>query len=344
MSLKIKISIPRRTAIAVRRGHTRKFWDRYLDTYITREDIQYLASLGFNHLRLPFHYKLLTDEDFMGRNYHGFEYFDKTVEWCREAGLYVLFDMHCAPCGQTGDNIDDSYGYPYLFTSTECQETFINVWRKIAERYAGDPVVMGYDLLNEPIATHFEKDIPRLNRELEPLYRRAVKAIREVDPNHIIVLGGAQWNNNFSIFSSPFDSNLVYEFHKYWFEVNQGAVQEYTDFREKFNVPVYLGESGENDDEWVRSFRLLLDRNEIGWCFWPYKKMNNTAGVMNFKQPGSWDLITEFTKSDRSSYEEIRGNLPDRQRVQQALDEFLTNCRFNNCFPNPGHVKALTGR
>jgi endoglucanase len=322
----------------------RKFWDGYLDNYITKEDIRYIASLGLNHIRLPFNYRLLTDEDYLGRNYHGFEYLDKTVEWCREAGIYVLFDMHCAPCGQTGDNIDDSYGYPFLFTDAVCQDQFIEIWTRIAERYSNDPVVMGYDLLNEPIATLFGKDIPVLNKELEPLYKRAVQAIRKVDPNHIIVLGGAQWNNNFKIFGTPFDKNLLYEFHKYWFEVKPEAIQEYVDFRDKFNVPVYMGESGENTDDWVLSFRVLLDKSGIGWCFWPYKKMDNTKGILNFKQPVDWPLITQFAAANRATFKDVRDNMPDRQKAAQALKEFLDFCQYKNCFPNDGYIKALTDK
>jgi endoglucanase len=321
-----------------------KFWDRYLDNYITVEDIRYLASLGFNHIRLPFNYRMFTDEDYLGRNYHGFEYFDRVIAWCRDAGIYVMLDMHCAPCGQTGDNIDDSYGYPYLFGSSECEDEFVYVWRMIAERYAHEPVVMGYDLLNEPIATHFEKDIPKLNSELEPLYKRVTSAIREVDRKHLIVLEGAQWAGNFKIFGAPFDKNLLYEFHKYWFDVKPDAVQEYVDFRDQYNVPVYLGESGENNDEWVRAFRDLLDKNGIGWCFWPYKKMDNTAGIMNFKQPEGWPLITTFAQSDRSTYKITRENMPDRNKVLRAMNEFLDNCLFKNCFPNSGYVKALIER
>ena len=323
---------------------SRKFWDQYLDHYITKEDIQYIASLGLNHIRLPFNYRMLTDEDYLGRNYHGFQYFDKTVEWCREAGIYVLFDMHCAPCGQTGDNIDDSFGYPFLFTSADCQDRFIEIWMKIAERYSSNPVIMGYDLLNEPIATHFVKDIDLLNKELEPLYKRAVQAIRTVDQNHIIILGGAQWNTNFKIFDAPFDKNLVYEFHKYWFDVKPEAISDYIEFRNRYNIPVYLGESGENNDDWVRAFRSLLDNNDIGWCFWPYKKMDNTAGIMNFRQPVDWPLITKFTASNRATYKNVRDNMPDRKKVQQALNDFLDFCRYKNCFPNQGYIKAITGK
>ncbi|MBD9177854.1 MAG: glycoside hydrolase family 5 protein, partial [Odoribacter splanchnicus] len=98
---------------------TAEFWKAFKDNYITGEDIRFIKSTGANTVRLPFHYKLFTDEDFMGltANQDGFTRIDSVVKWCRESGLYLILDMHDAPGGQTGDNIDDSYGYPWLFES-----------------------------------------------------------------------------------------------------------------------------------------------------------------------------------------------------------------------------------
>jgi len=44
--------------------------------------------------------------------------------------------------------------------------------------------------------------------------KKITKAIREVDTNHIITIEGANWATDFSIFSEPFDSNILYQFHK----------------------------------------------------------------------------------------------------------------------------------
>ena len=89
---------------------TAQFWQAFKDHYITREDIQFIKRTGSNTVRLPFHYKLFTDEDYMGltAKQDGFARIDSVVRWCREAGLYLILDMHDAPGGQTGDNIDDS--------------------------------------------------------------------------------------------------------------------------------------------------------------------------------------------------------------------------------------------
>lgn len=320
---------------------TTVFWDRYLENYITQEDIKYLKRIGCNHIRLPFHYKLFTNDLYMGKRNEGFKYFDRVIEWCRQENLYVLLDMHCAPGGQTGDNIDDSYGYPWLYLSKSSQDEMSAIWVKIAKRYKNDPIVIGYDVINEPFAHYFKEQIPDYNHRLFVLYQRMVKDIRSVDKKHIIFLNGSIWSGDFGVFESIIDNNVVYEFHKYWFDVNQEAVQGYLDFSSRHNVPIYIGETGENTDEWVKQFRELLDKNQIHWAFWPYKKMDNTRGIMNFIQPAEWPLITRYAESDRSSYENIRKNMPDRVKVQKALNEYLLNSLYKNNLQNNRYIEGL---
>src|SRR6266508_5788646 len=148
----------------------RRFWKTYRDNYITREDIRFIKRSGFNSVRVPFNYRLFVSDGTVPRlEGPGYELLDRVVDWCRSEGLYVILDMHAAPGGQTGDNIDDSFAYPFLFESGESQELTINIWRKIAARYRNEPGMIGYDLLNEPIAHYF--DTAALNPMLEPLYR-----------------------------------------------------------------------------------------------------------------------------------------------------------------------------
>ena len=320
----------------------KQFWKTYLDNYINRDDIRYLKSIGMNSIRLPFHYKLFTDEDYLGGRgeARGFELLDKAVQWCKEEGLGVLLDMHCAPGGQTGDNIDDSYGYPFLFESPESQEMTVAIWKKIADRYKNEPAVIGYDLLNEPIPHFFDQD--HFNPLLEPLYKKITAAVREVDPNHLIFLGGAQWDSNFKVFGPPFDDKLVYTFHKYWTATTVEVIQDYLDFRDQYNVPIYCGETGENSDEWVTNFRKTLDENQVGWHFWPYKKMDNTAGIVTFPRPEGYDLVKGFADSTRVTFEDIRKATPaDREQARKALDGFLENCLFVHCSGNGGYIEGL---
>jgi aryl-phospho-beta-D-glucosidase BglC (GH1 family) len=322
---------------------TDQFWKTFKDNYITREDIAYIKQTGMNSIRLPFHYKLFTDEDYMGlkSNQDGFARVDSVIKWCKAEGLYVILDMHDAPGGQTGDNIDDSYGYPWLFESETSKQLFSEIWKKIADRYKNEPTVLGYDLLNEPIATYFTNK-EEINKLMVPVYKRGIEAIRSVDPNHIILLGGAQWNSNFSMFDEKaIDSNMLYTCHRYWCDTLQSNLQDFIDFRNKVNLPLYMGETGENTDEWVGGFRRLMERNNMGWHFWPYKKLEKTSCMVHIKKPANWDLIVEYTQKPRNNFNEIRAARPDQELVKKAMLELLENIKFAHCIKNQGYIKAL---
>ncbi|HDJ33590.1 MAG TPA: glycoside hydrolase family 5 protein [Bacteroidetes bacterium] len=321
---------------------TAEFWQLFKDNYITGEDILFLKSTGVNSLRVPFHYKLFTDEDYMGLTVaqDGFERLDRLIGWCREAGIYLILDMHDAPGGQTGDNIDDSYGYPWLFESEKSQKLFIDIWVKIARYYKNEPVILGYDLLNEPIAPYFE-NIDELNAELEPLYKKAVAAIREVDMNHVILLGGAQWNSNFDVFTdASFDDNLMYTCHRYGGEPTAEAIKEFIEFRDKVNRPMYMGETGHNTEEWMSTFRKTMEENNIGWHFWPYKKLGGSSFV-SITVPENWELVVDFVESNRNTYQAIREARPDQQLAKKAMLDFAENCKFEHCTINESYVRAL---
>jgi len=321
---------------------TAKFWKSFKDNYITREDIKFIKSVGANTIRLPFHYKLFTDEDYMGLTVHqdGFERIDKLVSWCKEYGLYLILDMHDAPGGQTGDNIDDSYGYPWLFESAESQQLFCNIWRRIASHYKNEPTVLGYELLNEPIAPYFS-NVEELNGKLESLYKMATAAIREEDKNHIILLGGSQWNGNFKPFKdSKFDNKIIYTCHRYGGEPTKEAIQNLITFRDRVNLPMYMGEIGHNTNEWMSDFCTLMRANNIGYTFWPYKKMGDSDFV-GIQAPTNWDKIVEFAESSRESYSDIRKVRPDQAVVRKAMIDLLKACVFKNCIIQDDYIKAL---
>jgi len=318
------------------------FWTKYLNSYITASDIKYMKAIGMNSIRVPFNYRLFTNEKYLGENNfnHGFELLDKLISWCKKEQLYILLDMHCAPGGQTGDNIDDGDGYPFLFESEKDQQLTADIWKRIAARYKNESIIIGYDLLNEPIATYFNAD--DFNPKLEGVYKKITAAIRQVDKNHLIFLGGAQWDSNFAPFGQPFDSKLVYTFHKYWTSPKQEVIQPYIDFSNKYNVPIYCGETGENTNLWIDSFRVTLENAGIGWHYWPYKKMDDARCIVQFKRPSSYDSVIRYAETAKKNFADIRKNRPQNiDLVKQALKEYLRQCLFENCFPNNGYIKAL---
>lgn len=323
-----------------------EFWKKFKKNYITEADIRFIASKGANTIRFPFHYKLFTGEPFMGESSAdaGYETVDSLVAWCGRNNLRLILDMHDCPGGQTGDNIDDSAGYPFLMTDTVSQTRFINLWENIAARYADEPVILGYELMNEPIATFWnEEETAALNAALEPLYIKTVKAIREKDSNHIILLGAPQWNSNFEPFTDwTFDDNIMYTCHRYGGPATADAIRSYIDFRDKTGLPMYMGEIGHNTDEWMSDFVDVMRENNIGYTFWPYKKIEDSS-MTGIATPEGWQEIVTFAEAPRGTFAEIREarSKVNLDAARKALDSYAEDARAENMLVHDNYISAI---
>ncbi len=167
--------------------YARHFWRKYRNNYITEADIKRIAELGYNSVRPALDSRLfLTEGDNPVYVGEGFELLDHLVKWSRKYGIRVIIDMHAAPGGQTGQNIDDSANdLPELFMDKKYQSRLSDLWVKIASRYKNESAVAGYDLLNEPLPER-TGSAAKYNSQLEPLYRQLTAAIRSVDQRHLI--------------------------------------------------------------------------------------------------------------------------------------------------------------
>ena len=115
-----------------------RFWKQYRDSYITQGDIRLMAEMGYNALRVPINARLFLQE---GPGIHfleeGFQLLDRLIDWCEEYRLYVFIDLHAAPGGQTGANIDDSVdNVCRLFADPDQFEKGLALWERLAQRYA----------------------------------------------------------------------------------------------------------------------------------------------------------------------------------------------------------------
>jgi endoglucanase len=313
-----------------------RFWAEFRDVYVAKEDIAFIKAAGFNTVRVPLNWRLFVelgdtaeDDKFDGP---GWALLDRLVRWCRQAGLHVIIDLHAAPGGQTGVNHDDGTGFPLTFYVPRYRALTIALWRELAAHYRGETAVLGYDLLNEPISPY--NDVNYLDPQLEPLYRDIVAAIRNVDPDHVVLLAGAQWSTNFSVFGRPFDSNAVYEYHKFWANPTRDALQDYLDFSNRWNVPVMIGETGEYTNSWNEKFRKLNERFNIGWCFWTYKNLDTSTSVVSIQKPPGWDLVADIGSAAKSV-------ALSPQQAQTILDAYLEAARFKNGRVNNGYLKSL---
>ena len=321
-----------------------EFWQAFKDNYVTRADIDFIARQGANTIRLPFNYKLFTDEDYMGQTGQkdGYERIDSVISWSKANGLYVILDMHDCPGGQTGDNIDDGHGYPWLFESETSQQLYCSIWREIAQRYKDEPTILGYELMNEPIA-HYFSNRDSLYQLLLPTYKRCVKAIREVDQNHIVLLGGAHWNSFFWMLGADttFDDKLMYTCHRYGGEATKEAIAHYINFRDSVNRPMYMGEFGHNSDQWQRDFVSVLKEVNIGYTFWPYKKVDGSC-MVGIQRPEGWDsIVVRYAETSRNTYQEWRDARPDQATFRRLLTEFAENTRFDRCKPQTDYIATM---
>ncbi|HUH34021.1 MAG TPA: cellulase family glycosylhydrolase, partial [Daejeonella sp.] len=274
---------------------TNEFYDAWLNNHTQKADIDSMKAWGFNSVRLPMHFNLYTlpieDEPVKGKNTwleKGFAMTDSLLAWCKANEIYLILDLHAAPGGQGNDfNISDrDPNTPSLWDSEENRNKMIALWRKVAERYANEPWIGAYDIINEPNWGFTDPEDKNGLKEphnvpLKKLMVDVTNAIREVDKKHIIIIEGNGWGNNYNGILPTWDDKMVVSFHKYWNYNTQGSIQHFLDIRDKYNVPVWLGETGENSNVWFTQAISLMERNEIGWCWWPLKKMgfNNPLEV-----------------------------------------------------------------
>jgi aryl-phospho-beta-D-glucosidase BglC (GH1 family) len=186
-----------------------------------------LGAWGFNSVRLPMHFNLFTlpvdAEPEPGKNTWittGFALTDSLIAWCKANHVYVFLDLHAAPGGQGNDlNISDrDPSKPSLWQSEANKQKTIELWQKIAARYESDTTVGGYDIINEP-NWGFEDTAgdrnglkEQKNQPLKQLMMDITKAIRAVDKNHIIIIEGNGWGNNYHGILPTWDNNMVLSF------------------------------------------------------------------------------------------------------------------------------------
>lgn len=312
---------------------SQSFWEKYYDTYIAEEDLSRIKEEGFNSIRVPINSRFLYEKsDIPCYNEAHLKLLDRLMDWCEKYRLYVILDLHGAPGGQTGTNIDDSeIDRPQLFEQAYNRWLTIDIWRMLAERYKDRWIVAGYDLLNEPLPEWFSE----FNEEVMPLYKEIVKVIREVDQRHMIILEGVHWSTDWSIFHDKFDDNMMLEFHKYWNNPDIESIKPYLDKREELDLPVFMGEGGENNKDWyVGAFKLYENMN-ISWNFWTWKKMSTTNSPCSIIMPKDWTILIEFLKGE---------NKPDKLIAKRVLFEYLSNIKFNQCEYFPEVIDSVFSR
>ena len=296
------------------------FWKQYRDSYITRADIDFIKSVGFNTVRIPLHWRLFMNEEgeITGE---GWALLDRVLGWIRDAELVAVLDLHAAPGGQTGYHHDDGAGFPMLFYVPRYHQMTVKLWRAIAQRYAGDPAILGYEVLNEPIAPFH--DTATLNPRLDSFYREVTAAIRAVDPGRVVFLSAGQWSTRFDMLGAPFADNLAYTYHVFWSSTQRDSIQRHMNFGARYDVPLLLGETGEFTDAWNAAFRQLHEQLGLGWAFWSYKNMDTPSTVVSVTRPEGWNDIAAYIDG-------AHPEKPPQATIDRAISDYLNNILLRN--------------
>ena len=315
------------------------FYNNYLNNMITERDIDSLKAWGFNSIRLPMHYNLFTlpvdKEPLAGQNtwlQKGFDLTDKLLSWCKKNKIYLILDLHAAPGGQGNDRpiADVDTLKPNLWQSEANRQKTIALWKKLAERYSNEEWIGGYDLINE---TNYTMEG---NEPLKKLFLSITSEVRKVDRNHIIFIEGNQFANDYTGLTPPWDDNMAYSFHKYWNPTTLETIQKYIDLRNKFNVPIWMGESGENTNEWFKAAVKLFESNNIGWSWWTIKKIGSESSLMTIAEPEGYQKIISFWNG--------KGPKPGAEEARATFMELAENVKIEKCKINYDVLRALFGK
>jgi len=277
---------------------------QFRSNFITEADFKQVASWGMNCIRLPFHYKV-------GADPHAITYLDQAIAWARKHKVYVILDLHAAYGAQNPDWHSDSLnGKTELWTKKSNRQKTYDLWEKLADRYKDEPIIAGYDVLNEAVL----QDAGLLNE----FYREAIKAIRRSDKNHMLFIEGKHWAQQIDALDDFEDDNWVYSIHFYepmefcfnlipfmhypWPGCNKDTLRRrmegYYKFAQKKQRPVHVGEFGVNYrqgnyNEHIYLKDELKSFNDFGfhWNYWTYKAVKNFTfpdGIFGYHPNSPW--------------------------------------------------------
>lgn len=298
----------------------------YRSNFFTAADVQAIAALGLNCIRVPIWWRAVSDPEYGG----DFSYVDNVVAWCAANGVYAILDLHGTPGGQSkeakivGERTDAD-----LWNQEQYKEQTIEWWKAVADRYKGNPAIAGFDLINEAMSAEMD--------DLVELYDRLHDAIRAIDPARVLIVEDGLLG--FHRLPRPLDmdwSNVVYSIHYYPQNTEDGFSAPAKDFHRMnrsatyFGVPCYMGEfnSIQLDRGGASSFLRFVEAFDYfgwAWTFWSYKKIEANRdinwGITGYRADTSRiNLVQDSFEQIRDGFRAFRS---ERLGNQALLEEAL---------------------
>ena len=155
--------------------------DPRIDGHFVEWEFESLREWGFNFVRLPLDYRILTTGDsWTNLDEKKLKLLDQAIVWGRQYGIHVQIALHRIPgyC-----ILDQTEAFP-LGTSAVAQEAACAMWGALARRWKGiSNEVLSFNLFNEP-TRH------TAGSNYLPLCMKLIDAIRREDSARFIIADG----------------------------------------------------------------------------------------------------------------------------------------------------------
>jgi endoglycosylceramidase len=288
----------------------------------TESAYEMFARSGFNVVRLPISWGNL--EPYPGAFYESYltRYVDRDIRWAKKYGIYIILDMHQFNWASRfgGNGVPDwavtqfpptqngmLQAVSEFWNNTALQDHLTNVWTKVALRYAKEPTVAGYDILNEPWI--YNSVIPNLNAShVDSFYVKVIESIRAVDSNHSIFLEPANVHAN----SFPLKDKIVWSPHFYplsfaphYHPLNITVLRadldaKYKTFVIEMGSPMWIGEFGAfmqdaSSEQWLRDAVALFNEYQVGWAWWAYSRSRGGLTFTNLMKAFDLSMTRSFS-------------------------------------------------
>jgi endoglucanase len=289
---------------------------------ISEQDIKELTEWGVDHIRLTFAVEPFLELDepytFMEST---FANLDRVLDICEKYNIGVVIDPHKYP--GTGHRWT-MLGNDEFWNDYKWHDKVIAVWERIAKQCANrGGVIAGYALLNEPAIPHNRKE--NTPSDLNLLYKKLISAIRRYDKVHTIILSSPRlgtksgddrdYVDGLEYLQPQKDDNLCYEIHMYFpMEFSHQNVWEEgppviypglldgelwdvdkmkehlkpaMEFKEKHQVPVYVGEfscprwTGASGNQYLMDLISVYEDYSFSWAYHAYRESHIWDAEMN---------------------------------------------------------------
>ena len=281
----------------------------YENNYWTTQDFDNCAEMGMSVIRLPFTYMNLCDDNGNLKS-NAFDRLDWFVQNCSQRGMYVILDMHGAFGSQNGmDHSGEVNDGKQLYYNQSNKDKTLNLWKKIAEHFKGNPAVAAYDILNEPgikaaatYSLHWD------------FYNEIYNTIRSKDSNHIIIMESCWDADNLPRPSQYGWTNVAYEYHYYPWSAQNSSDAQKSYFSSKvsdianhnYGVPTFVGEFTcfEQAEGWKAAMSTF---NSQGWHWttWSYKVTGNSSWGIYNHNPEKVDIYNDSADTIKNKWSAV---------------------------------------